>query len=292
VRWYDDAPALEHPVVVAAFTGWNDAADAASDALRYVARATQAVPVGELEPDGFIDYQASRPHVEVVDGVARTITWPATRFLASAPADLLLVTGAEPTFRWRELCARIADVALTLDARIVVTLGALLGDTPHSRPVRVTGTATDDNLVDRLDLQRSLYEGPTGIVGALHGACREAGLASVSLWAPVPHYAAAPPCPKATAALVGRLCSLCGLAVDTGRLEIASAAWERQVDALVRQDDTLAEYVATLEEHFDTGEGGDGGDEGGDAHPAARDVPSGDALAAELERYLRDLDDE
>lgn len=291
VRWYDGPPPLEQPVVIAAFTGWNDAGDAASDALRYVARATHAIEVGELEPDDFVDYQASRPHVEIVAGVARAITWPATTALASPSADVLLLIGSEPTFRWREYCTRVTDTALAVDARLVVTLGALLGDTPHSRPVTVTGTATDQALIGIADVERSTYEGPTGIVGALHAACRDAGLPSVSLWAPVPHYAATPPCPKATAALLERLRAVCELAIDTGRLEIASAAWERQVDAQVRKTDDLAVYVQALEEAYDAR--GNEPDEapGSDRTSAdeAPPLPSGDALAAELEQYLRDL---
>jgi predicted ATP-grasp superfamily ATP-dependent carboligase len=287
VHWASGPPGLDQPVVIAAFEGWNDAGNAASDALRFLIRTLDATEVGEVEPDEFVDYQASRPHVEIVGGVARTIVWPRTRVLAAPESDVLLVLGNEPSFRWREYSSRLADAALALDSRLVITLGALLGDTPHTRPMRVTGTASDDDLVRALSLQRSRYEGPTGIVGTLHTSCRETGLPSVSLWVPVPHYVATPPSPKATVALVDRVRSLLGLTVDTGRLEIAASAWERQVDAVIRKDDETSEYVRALEEQYD--------EQPDDADLALEDsddaLPSGDALAAEFQRYLRERDD-
>jgi predicted ATP-grasp superfamily ATP-dependent carboligase len=283
IRWTDPAPSLRAPAVVAAFEGWNDAGDAATDALRYLVRALDALEIATIDPEPYVDFQVSRPQVEIVNGVVRSLAWPTTRVHAAevggAAGDVVLVVGHEPNFHWKGYCNEIIEVARALGGATVVTLGALLADSPHSRPVRVTGTAGDEDTMRRLGLQPSTYEGPTGIVGVLHSVCRDAGFRSVSLWAPVPHYASSAPSPKATRALVGDVSKLLDLPIDLHRIEVAAEAWERQVGELVASDDDVREYVEQLEEQYDS------------VLTAPDDLPSGDALAAEFQRYLREHGD-
>jgi proteasome assembly chaperone (PAC2) family protein len=280
VRW-QRRPALRRPVLVAAFEGWNDAADAASAAARYLAEATEAEPIAAVDPDDFYDFTVVRPNVRLVDGVTREIVWPEPQVLAAelegAAHDVVFVQAAEPHMRWRSFTDAVTGVARELGVELVVTLGALLAEVPHSRPVRVTGTAATPELVEQLGFERSRYEGPTGIVGVLHDACGRAGIPSASLWATVPHYVAKTPSPKATLALVERAAALLDLAVDTVDLEIAAAAYERQITEVVADDEEIADYVRRLEESDDV--------EG----PIVRhDLPSADALAQEAERFLRE----
>jgi proteasome assembly chaperone (PAC2) family protein len=293
VEWLSD-PELRRPALVAAFEGWNDAADAASDAVRWLARRLGADECAVLPADDYIDFQAARPHVELVDGVVRRITWPATRVLAATlPAsarDLALVVGVEPNLRWPTFCDEILGVARTIGCDTVVTLGALLADTPHTRAPKITGSATDETTMQRIGLERSRYEGPTGIVGVLHNAARDAELAAASLWVPVPHYVATAPNPKATRALIDRVAQLLDLSLDLADLDIASAAWERSVAQVVESDTEASSYVARLEERYDLAAHDDEPDTATD-EPAAFDVddlPSGETLAADFERYLRD----
>lgn len=267
---------LVDPILVAAFEGWNDAADAASSTLDRLIAEWDAEVVAELDPEDYYDFQMTRPQVSVADDGIRRITWPTTRALVARPAgssrDLVLLRGIEPNMRWRRFSTELVDVAETLGARLVVVLGALLADTPHTRPVPVTGTVSDPELGRRMGLERSRYEGPTGITGVFQEACAAADLPSVSLWAAVPHYVAQPPCPKATLALLGRLEDLLEVPIPVEDLVEEARAWERGVDELAREDPEIAEYVQALEDARDTSELPDA---------------TGDAIAREFERYLK-----
>ena len=256
-----------------------------------------AVECASLDPEEYLDFQAARPTAELIDGVLRTINWPALTFSAArtpAGRDLVLLLGIEPNLKWRAFCDDVVAVARTTGCEIVVTLGSLLGDTPHSRPVRCTGSATDEVLAARLGMQRSRYEGPTGIVGVLHDSVRRLSFASASIWAQVPHYVAAPPNPKATRALLDKLANLLDLHLDLTDLDIASAAWERSVADVVASDSDVSSYVARLESRYDeadaTGflEDDDDEDEDDDDWFDEDDLPTGDTLAEDFERYLRD----
>ncbi|MDQ3610136.1 MAG: PAC2 family protein [Actinomycetota bacterium] len=266
---------LADPVLVAAFAGWNDAADAASGTVDRLIEQWDAELVHEFEPDDYYDFQVNRPHVALTDEGARSITWPTTRVYVARPEraarDLVLLRGVEPNMRWRPFCAEILTVAEKLDVRMAVAVGALLADVPHTRPIPVSGTVSDPELGARLGLEPSTYEGPTGITGVFHDLCAEADLPSLSLWAAVPHYVAQPPCPKATLALLGRLEDLLELPIDLGDLVEEARAWERGVDELAREDTEVADYVRSLEDARDASE-----------LPEA----SGDAIARDFERYL------
>ncbi len=301
VRW-NAKPALRRPALVAAFSGWNDAADAASDGVRWLARSVSARVFATLDTEEYLDFQAARPTVELVDGVIREIQWPALAFSAGSAAtggrDLVLLLGVEPNLRWPSFCEDVISVARATGCEIVVTLGALLGDVPHSRPMRCTGSATDEVLAARLGMERSRYEGPTGIVGVLHDAARRVGFASASIWAPVPHYVATAPNPKATHALLTRLGSLLNVGFELTELEIAAAEWERQVDDVVAADADASSYVERLEQRYDqTAE--ESADEITEAEPDTEedwldedDLPSGESLAEDFERYLREQGDD
>ena len=243
VRW-DDRPTLRRPVLVAAFEGWNDAADAASTAARYLKERWGARPFATIDPEEFFDFSSTRPQVRLTAGLQREILWPRTELSAAAlpdtGRDVVVLVGSEPQLRWRTFAAQVVGAATELGAELVVTLGALLADVAHTRPVRVTGTAADPELVARLGLERSTYEGPTGIVGVLHDAFRTAHLQSASLWAAVPHYVAATPSPKATLALVRRTASLLSTPVLTDDLEQRALDYERQVSEVVATDHDVA----------------------------------------------------
>jgi proteasome assembly chaperone (PAC2) family protein len=266
-------------VLVAAFRGWNDGAQAASLAASFLAQAWEARRFADIDPEEFFDFQATRPHVALEDGLTRRIDWPETAFYHAAipgtERDAVLALGIEPNLRWRTFSAEIVELAGDLDVELVVTLGALLADVPHTRPAPVTGSATDPKLVEELGLASSRYEGPTGIVGVVHDACRTAELPSASLWAAVPHYASLAASPKAALALCERLAGLLGTQFDLGDLERASEAYEQQVSEAVASDEETEAYVRQLEERRDAL-----GDE--------LDVPSGETLAAELTRFLRE----
>ena len=273
---FEALPELEDPVVVAAFEGWNDAGDAASDAIDHLRDVWGAQPLAEMDPEDYYDYQVNRPTIAFDDSGVRRLTWPTTRLyvarLPLATRDVVLVHGIEPNMRWRQFTDELLGLCQELGVSMAVTLGALLSDSPHSRPVPVTGTATDSGTALRLGVEPSHYEGPTGIVGVIQEACARRGLPSVSLWAAVPHYVAQSPSPKATLALVRRVEDLLDVPVPLGELVEDSRAWELGVDELAAEDEEVADYVRQLEEARDT-----------------TDLPeaSGEAIAREFERYLR-----
>jgi len=285
LRW-ESRPQLRDPILVAAFTGWNDAGDAASDAVSWLSRQFTARAFASIDPDEHFDYQSNRPTVTLVDGVTRSISWPTLEFAAAVTpgddADLVLLSGPEPNMRWRGFCATVLDVARETGCGTVVTFGALLADTPHTAPVRVTGSTTDASAMERLGLEPSRYEGPTGIVGVLHDTCRNAGLTSASFWAPVPHYVATPPNPVATRALLDRFSVFTGRALDLRELGVQAEAWRSRVDSAVDGDDEMESYVRALEAQAadDVDDSDDGDDE--------EVIPSGDDLAEAFEEYLRE----
>jgi proteasome assembly chaperone (PAC2) family protein len=286
--WEDKPSSLRHPVLVAGFEGWNDAADAASNAAAWLAQHSEggATRVASIDPEEHFDFQARRPQVELVDGVTRSVSWPENTFftIAADARDLVVLRGIEPSYRWRSFCRAVVSVARDTGCEMVITFGALLADVPHTRDARITGTATDPKLVARLGLAQSRYEGPTGIVGVLHDHCRAEGVSSVSLWAPVPHYLAAPPNPPATLSLLERVGGLLEVHLDLSRLEQTAATWREKVDEVTKADDDVSRYVSTLEERFDE-------DAASDTSWGAH-LPSGDELASEVERYLREQRDE
>ncbi len=266
-------------MLVAAFRGWNDGAQGASLAASYLAQSWKARRFADVDPEEFFDFQAVRPHVRLEEGLTRRVDWPENAFYhATVPGserDAVLLLGVEPNMRWRTFCGEVVGLARDLEVDLVVTLGALLADVPHTRPAPVTGSATDPQLVEELGLAASRYEGPTGIVGILHDSCRGAGMPSASLWAAVPHYVSLAASPKAALALCRRLGDLLGTGLELGDLERASEAYELQVSAAVSQDEETEAYVHELEQRRDTlGE--------------ELDVPSGDTLAEELTRFLRE----
>ncbi len=301
VRW-NAHPTLRRPALVAAFSGWNDAADAATDAVRWLARTTGSKVFATLDIEDYLDFQAARPTVELVDGVVRTVQWPALTFSAgSIPGggrDLVLLLGVEPNLRWPTFCDDVISVARATGCELVVTLGALLGDVPHSRPIRCTGSATDDVLAARLGMQRSRYEGPTGIVGVLHDSARRVGFASASIWAPVPHYVATAPNPKASLALIEQA-ELLDSSVQLTELEIAASAWERSVDEVVAADADASAYVERLVARYDETDAERHEVAAGEAEDAddedwldEDDIQSGETLAQDFERYLREQGNE
>src|SRR3954447_7789264 len=245
--WESRPDGLRAPALVCAFTGWNDAGDAASAALRFFGASLGATRFAQIDPEEFFDFQATRPRIQLVDGHTRELQWPSVEIYEArvprAPRDLVLLSGPEPSFRWRSFTRLIVDLAEALGTQMVVTLGALLADVPHSRPVGITGLSSDATLIDRLALSPTSYEGPTGIVGVLHAACQEAGVPSASLWASVPHYVAAAPNPKAALALVRKLESLVGVTVDAEELELAAGDYERQVSLAVQSDPDVQAFV-------------------------------------------------
>ena len=286
--WEQELEPLRRPVLVAGFEGWNDAADAASTAAGWLIEhgSTDATRVASIDPEEHFDFQSRRPQIELVAGVTRTVTWPENLFsvVRLEERDLIVLRGIEPSYRWRSFCAAVLEVAAAAGCELVVTFGALLADVPHTRTARVTGASTDPELVEQLGLTPSRYEGPTGIVGVLHDFCSQQSVPSVSLWAPVPHYLAAPPNPPATLALLDRLGALCGLTLDLSILERTVAAWREKVDEVAAADDDVRGYVATLETRFDE-------DDDADTSWGAS-LPTGDELASEVERFLREQRDE
>jgi proteasome assembly chaperone (PAC2) family protein len=279
IRW-TGRPELRDPVMVCAFKGWNDAGEAATAAVSLLVSSLEADQVAEIDPEEYFDYTAVRPTIRLSEGLSKVIEWPAPTVhaarVAGAERDLVMVQGTEPSFRWRAFCDEVVGVARQLDVQMVVTLGALLADIPHTRPTAVTGLASDDTLVKRVGLERSSYEGPTGIVGVLHDAFARASLPSVSLWASVPHYIAAAPNPKAALELVRRVEGLVGVAVDAAELEQASEEYERQVSAAVASDPEVRAFVEQLEETIDESE-----------EPQPHRIPSGDTIARDFQSFLR-----
>jgi proteasome assembly chaperone (PAC2) family protein len=272
-------PSLQRPVLVAAFRGWNDGGQGASLAGGYLTKLWQARRFAEIDPEGFFDFQATRPHVSLEEGMTRRIDWPENAFyharVEGLEYDPVLLLGIEPNLRWRTFTDLIIGLARDLGVELVVTLGALLADVPHTRPAPVTGSATTPELVERLGLSASRYEGPTGIVGVLHDACRRADLDSASLWAAVPHYVSLNPSPRAAQALCERLGKLLGGEIDTEELVHASETYTEQVSEAVSSDEETAAYVSELEQRAD-------------ALAPEGELPTGDMIAAELTRFLKE----
>jgi predicted ATP-grasp superfamily ATP-dependent carboligase len=279
--WDRRPDGLRAPALVCAFKGWNDAGDAASAAVSFLGSSLGAQRFAQIDPEEFYDFQATRPRIRLTEGQTRELEWPSVEIYEArvprAPRDLVLVQGAEPSMRWRSFSSLIIDLAEALGVQVVVTLGALLADVPHSHPVAMTGLSSDPALIDRLGLQNSSYEGPTGIVGVLHSSCAAAGLPSASLWASVPHYVAAAPNPKAALALVRKIESLVGVSVDASELEDAAADYERQVGLAVQSDPDIQAFVERLERAAESEQ----------EQLSAEDLPSGDLLAREFQRFLR-----
>ena len=272
-----DLPRLTDPVVVVAFEGWNDAGDAATGAVEHLELIWDAVPLAALDPEDYYDFQVNRPQVSLVDGVSRKIEWPTTRIsLARKPAggerDVVLVRGIEPNMRWRGFCDELIGILRELDVSTVVALGALLADTPHTRPTPVSGSAYDDESAQKWGLEASTYEGPTGILGVFQDACVQAGLPAVSFWAAVPHYVSQPPSPRATVALLHRVEEVLELTVPLGALPELADQWVKQVDEMAADDDEVVEYVRSLEER---------------ATESDLSQADGDQIAREFERYLK-----
>ena len=292
VRWLSK-PSLKQPVIVTAFTGWNDAADAASNAVRNLIEGWRAQPLAEIDPEEFTDFATIRPHVRLKDGGVRNIVWPTVGLwhVSGAGGDIILVLGPEPSLKWRTFSEQLMGVADHFGASMMLTLGALLADVPHSRPVQIIGTATDDDLIDRFELQRSRYEGPTGSVGVLHDSCYTAAMPSAALWAAVPAYASQIPSPKAASALMARAGEIIGTPAPLSALHNFVVAYDNKVNELIEDDDDLREYVERLDsmgdDMFDQEEspqlefefGNDGGeDTENNAH----------LLVDEVEQFLRD----
>ena len=281
-------PALNRPVLIAGFTGWNDAAEAASLAVETLREEWGAERFGSFVGEEFFDYQSVRPQITLVEGVTRVVEWPENALYATSGGvealggrDAILVSGPEPNFRWKSFCQGFVDLGREFDASLVVTMGALLADVPHSRPVSVSANAQDPSLVENLNLSASRYEGPTGVTGVLHRFVAESGLPAVSFWASVPHYLPSVPSAPAALQLLQKLQALVGGLLDTSHLERTSEDYQRQVAAAVSQDSDLTSYVQMLEERYDAQAEGD-----------PRDLPSGDDLASELEQFLREKGDE
>jgi predicted ATP-grasp superfamily ATP-dependent carboligase len=268
---------LSSPILVCAFAGWNDGGEAATTALRYVAVQWSAESFAVIDPEEFFDFQVNRPTVTLEDGVTRRLTWPTCEFSSASPLgqDLALLLAVEPNVRWRSFTRAILDVAAEIDASSIVTLGAFLADVPHTRPAPVAAASADDRWAGRLGITPSTYEGPTGIVGVLHDAANAAGISSVSLWAAAPHYLPSGTNPSAALSLLRKLSEVLGVPIETDEMETAVSIWQRQVREAIEEDPALVSYVEQLEE----------------AAGSAGDIPSGDQLVAELERYLRERPD-
>lgn len=299
VRWLA-RPQLRRPTLIAAFTGWNDAGDAASNSVKHLVESWGAQAMAEIDPEEFTDFATVRPHVRLDADRNRTIVWPTVGvWSASTPGgDVVLVLGPEPALRWRLFTEQVVGIATELGVGMVITLGALLADVPHTRPVHLIGTATEQDIIDRFDLQRSRYEGPTGIVGVLQDASTKADIPSASLWAAVPAYASQVPSPKATLALVERVCEILGSPGPIARLQADAAAYDAKVTAFVADDSDLIGYVSRLESMADSGEldddladeFDDDDLEDSDDAPLVAEAVDPDELMAELEQFLRDQD--
>ena len=306
VRWIR-RPELRRPHVIAAFTGWNDAADAASTALRTLIERLGAAPLAEIDPEEFTDFATIRPHVRLADGSTRSIVWPTVSMwsVTSNDHDLILVLGPEPALRWKLFCQQIIGVALMYKARSVISLGALLADVPHRQPTQVLGTAVDQEMIDAHDLQRSRYEGPTGIVGVLNDAAHRAELSTASLWAAVPAYAAQLPSPKAAAALIERLSEIVGCDAPTTSLDAQLDRYEEAIDQIIESDPSMVSYLERLEnmdddEYEEEDEYSFGDDESDDEveasdsadGPITEESLDSEAFLEEVEQFLRSQHDD
>jgi proteasome assembly chaperone (PAC2) family protein len=279
IQWEGDPPELRSPALVCAFAGWNDAASAATTALEAVAASLDSDVLARIDPEEFYDFQVNRPTIRLVEGQTREIDWPANTLLSvrvpSAERDLVLLSGVEPNIHWRTFADSIVGAADRLGVEMIVSLGALMADVAHTRPVPITGLASDPDLVEQLGMSRSSYEGPTGIVGVVHDACRRHGMTSASLWAAVPHYVAAVPNPKAALALLRRLEGLTGIAVEASELEDAAEAFTEQVDQAVSANPEIEELVSNLEASQE------------EDYEVSQNMPSADDIAQEFQQFLR-----
>ena len=279
LRWEGDVPQLRNPILVCSFRGWNDAAASASTALTTVGDAFDSELIAEVDAEDYFDFQATRPTIVLSEGQARRIDWPHNNLIAvripTAERDLVLLDGTEPNLRWRTFSETIATAADALGVEMVITLGALVAEVSHTLPVPITGLASDEKLVEELDLQRSNYEGPTGIVGVVHDCCRQVGMSSASLWAAVPHYVAAVPNPKAALALLRRLEGLTGIAVDATELEEETSSYEEQIDRAIAANPEIEELVDRIEA------------EQTEQLDGPEDLPSADSIARDFQQFLR-----
>jgi proteasome assembly chaperone (PAC2) family protein len=277
---WERRPSLRKPTLICAFKGWNDAAESATGALDFLVRQWGATRFAAIDPEEFYDFQVTRPTVRLAEGRTREIVWPELALsearIESAGHDAVLLSGAEPNLRWRAFCRTVVEATRELGVDLVVSLGALLADVPHTRPVQITGIAGDTSLVERLGFSQARYEGPTGIVGVLHDAFMRAGLPCASLWAPVPHYVAAVPSPKATLALVRTLERLIDVSIDVSELERATAEYEERLDEAVASEPEVKALVERLEQQMD------------EQDISFTDLPSGDSIAREFQRFLRE----
>jgi proteasome assembly chaperone (PAC2) family protein len=284
LRWEGDVPQLRRPILICSFRGWNDAAAAASTAVTTVGDSFDSELVAEVDAEDYFDFQATRPTIVLSEGQARRIDWPHNNLIAvripAAERDLVLLDGTEPNLRWRTFSETIATAADALGVEMVITLGALVAEVSHTLPVPITGLASDEKLVEELDLQRSNYEGPTGIVGVVHDCCRKVGMSSASLWAAVPHYVAAVPNPKAALALLRRLEGLTGLAVDATELEEETASYEEQIDRAIAANPEIEELVDRIEA------------EQSEQLSGPEDLPSADTIARDFQQFLRQQGDD
>ncbi len=274
--WHDRPP-LNRPVLITAFEGWSDAGDAATSAVEYLADQWDAAPIASIDAEEFFDFTATRPRVELDQFDERQIVWPGNEFSAASPSgldhDVVLMLGTEPQLRWKTFCRHITEAAEVLDVSMVITLGALLAEVPHTRPTSVMGSSSDPDVASRFNLNPSRYQGPTGITGVLHTWCRDAGLPSASMWAAVPSYVPGAPSPKATLALVQRVGTMLGAPVEVDDLQLATLSYEQQLDDLVREDEETVAYLNQLEERYDNEDD---------------EFPTGVSLVEEVERFLRD----
>lgn len=280
LSWEGDLPQLRSPVLVCTFRGWNDAAAAASTALAAVAESLDAELIAEIDPEDYFDFQATRPTITLTEGQTRHIEWPQNNLFAvrvpTADRDLVLLDGTEPNLRWRTFSETVATAADALGVEMVITMGALIAEVSHTLPVPITGLASDEELVEKLELQRANYEGPTGIVGVVHDCCQQMGMSSASLWAAVPHYVSAVPNPKAALALLRRLEGLTGIAVEASDLEEETANYEEQISRAVAANPEIEKLVERIEaEQVELQ-----GDEGAE-------LPSADTIAREFQRFLQ-----
>lgn len=301
VRWTQSEPTLglRRPTLIAAFEGWNDAGDAATIAARALSKRWRCEQVADIDPEPFFDFTSSRPSIGLDDRRARRISWPSnelrTGLMPAIDTDVVMLIGVEPHLRWRTFCDQVIGAARMLEVERVITLGALLAEVPYSRDVQVYGSANDEIMVGNevmggdLDLRPTTYEGPTGIVGVLSSACRDAGFDTVSFWAAVPSYLPGARSPKAALALVRRVSSALGMPVPTADLERAARTYESEVSKIVSSDEETAEFVARLEKAWDL----DRDRAGSGRKVALRDHPDRDdpgKLVAEVEEFLRDTD--
>jgi proteasome assembly chaperone (PAC2) family protein len=280
LRWEAELPKLRSPVMVCSFRGWNDAAAAASTALAAIGNSLDSEVVASIDPEEYFDFQSTRPTITMAAGETRRIEWPENNFIAvripSAERDLVLLDGTEPNLRWRTFSEHVATAADALDVELVITLGSLIAEVSHTLPVPITGLASSPELVDELDLERSNYEGPTGIVGVVHDLCRQTGIDSASLWAAVPHYVAAVPNPKAALALLRRLEGMTGIAVEASELEEETTDYEEQIGRAVAANPEIEELVERIEaEQVDM------------LADEVDDLPSADSIAREFQKFLR-----